>query len=179
MRDTAFDEGSSLNQPAADPKPAEGKFSTTNIGAIAAAVLVVVGIGLAILIPRSPDEAAAYEINKRERKIEKLSEENAQLKQELHDLRDDYARMVAERRCEVIDGMDDCLEAGLTRPERFRESDAALVRAREAEKARMAAEAARTPPQGAAAGPAAARDEEGGIAGLLKALKGIPGVRTD
>lgn len=160
-------------------KAAGAGFNAANIGAIAAAVLVVVGIAVATLIPREPDDATAYEITKRERKIETLTEENTQLKQELHDLRDDYARMVAERRCEVIDGMDDCLAAGLTRPDRFRESDAALVKAREAEKARKLAEAAKKPDVTPGAPAKSGGDEESGFASLLKALKGIPGVKTD
>lgn len=167
-----------MNETAPAPKPVESKFSATKLGVIAVAILVLVGIGLVMLLRTDPESASAYEIAKRERKIEALTEENGQLKRELHDLRDDYARMVAERRCEVIDGMDDCLAAGLPRPERFRESDAALLRAREAEKARKLAAVPVTPPKSGAGQPPPDGKEDG-IATLLKLLKSIPGVKTD
>ena len=58
-------------------------------------------------------------------------EKQAALKQ-YDELRESYAKMVAERRCEVIDGLDDCLAAGLTRPERFSATDRQLLEARRA-----------------------------------------------
>lgn len=58
-------------------------------------------------------------------------EKQAALKQ-YDELRESYARMVAERRCEVIDGLDDCLAAGLTRPARFSATDRQLLDARRA-----------------------------------------------
>lgn len=168
------------------PSAAEGGGSgkSTLLAALVAVVVVASIVVAALVVQRpTPEAAAAYEIGKRDRQIARLNKENAVLKEELRRVRGDYAVMIAERRCEAIDGMDDCLAAGLLRPERFRETDAELVRIREAEKARrLAAEqaAAKTPGAGGKpAGEADPKAERSQMKALVDFLKNIPGVKTD
>lgn len=139
-------------------------------------LLIFLGIGVAAYLNQEPelDTPAQIEISKRERQISRLQKEIAFLTAELLRVRTDYAQLVAERRCEVIDGMDDCLAAGLTRPERFRESDAELLRQREEEKARKPAivekaEAGKTPPA----------QEKTTRKRLTELLNSLPGVHVE
>lgn len=94
------------------------------------------------------------EISRLEKTIGKLAEEKQSALKQLNDLRNShYAQTIAERRCEVIDGLEDCLRAGLKRPERFAESDRQLLEARrtaaakpmEPDRTATADAAARTP----------------------------------
>jgi hypothetical protein len=73
------------------------------------------------------------EIARLEASIGKLSEEKQTAVMQLDELRGShYAQVIAERRCEVIDGLEDCLKAGLKRPERFAEIDRQFLEARRA-----------------------------------------------
>lgn len=130
-------------------------------------LLVFVSIGLAAYLTHEPelDTPAQIEISKRDRQISRLKKEIAFLTTELLRVRTDYARLLAERRCEVIDGMDDCLAAGLERPERFRDTDAELVRQREQRQAQ--AKAKGTAPV------------TGGMSHLSELLEALPGVHTE
>ncbi len=66
-----------------------------------------------------------------EKTIEKLAAEKRSALQQLEELRNSqYAQVIAERRCEVIDGLEDCLKAGLKRPARFAEADRQYLEAR-------------------------------------------------
>ena len=145
-------------------------------------LFVVGGIALAAWLtrPRELSPAERFDLNREERKIERLTEENTFLRGELNRVSNDYAQLIAEKRCEVIDGMDDCLAAGLKRPERFRESDAELLRQREAEKARRPSPA--NPPATAAGGnrpPNEKPPEKGTMAALKNMLQSLPGVTLD
>ena len=63
-------------------------------------------------------------ISRLEKNIAKLTDEKQTALKQLDELRNShYAQTIAEQRCEVIDGLEDCLKAGLKRPERFAESD--------------------------------------------------------
>lgn len=55
------------------------------------------------------------------------------LKKQYDDLLVSYGQMVAAQRCEVIDGLDDCVAAGMARPARFAESDRTLIEGRKAQ----------------------------------------------
>lgn len=70
------------------------------------------------------------EISLLQTSIAKLGEESKAVQKQHNEVRAAYARMIAEQRCEVIDGLDDCLAAGLRRPERFAASDRQLLEAR-------------------------------------------------
>lgn len=79
------------------------------------------------------------EISRLESTIGKLNEEKQLVVKQLDELRrSHYAQVIAERRCEVIDGMEDCLKAGLKRPERFAESDRQFLEAKRAPAAKPA-----------------------------------------
>lgn len=158
------------------PAPAGGGSGrTTLVVALVGVVIVASIVVVALFFNRpTPDSVATYEIGRRDRQISRLTQEIETLKEELSRVRRDYAKLIAERRCEAIDGLDDCLAAGMTRPERFRESDAELLRQREAE---MAAKAKQ---QAAETRPASPPPSEGGgMKGLVEFLKSIPGVKTD
>lgn len=159
------------------PAPSSsGSGRTTLIVALVGVVIIASIVVVAMYFNRpTPEAVASYEIGRRDRQISRLTQEIEALKEELARVRRDYAQMVAERRCEAIDGLDDCLAAGLTRPERFHESDAALLRQREEDKARKLAEAKPAPATAAAHPPA----EGGGMKALMNILKSIPGVKTD
>jgi hypothetical protein len=88
----------------------------------------VLGVAVMMVTGNSHSEA---EISRLQTSIARLTEENKAVQKQHSDLSATYARMVAERRCEIIDGLDDCLAAGLKRPERFAESDRQLLAARQ------------------------------------------------
>lgn len=156
------------------PPPDSGQRGV-KIALILLMVCVVGGIALAAYLtqPRELSPSERYELNRDERKIERLTEENTFLRGELNRVTKDYELLVAEKRCEVIDGMDDCLAAGLKRPERFRESDAELIRQREAEKARRNAPAPQAAPKDGKPVPPA---EKGTMESLKEMLRSLPGV---
>lgn len=73
------------------------------------------------------------ELARLEKTIGKLTAEKQAALKQLDELRNShYAQAIAERRCEVIDGLEDCLRAGLKRPERFAEIDRQFLEARRA-----------------------------------------------
>lgn len=77
------------------------------------------------------------EISRLEATVGKLNEEKQLAVKQLDELRrSHYAQVIAERRCEVIDGLEDCLKAGLKRPERFAESDRQFLEAKRAPQAK-------------------------------------------
>lgn len=135
------------------------------------------------------------EISRLEKSIGILAEEKqvAQAQADrLRSLRE--VRLIAERRCEVIDGLDDCLAAGLKRPERFAESDRQFLEAgqrpqpRPPEQAAKAtiATAARTataesaPPKPAPqAQPAPRASGKMSLGEFSQELQKIPGVAVD
>lgn len=94
------------------------------------------------------------EISRLEKAIATLTDEKQVALKQLDELRNShYAQVIAERRCEVIDGLEDCLKAGLKRPERFAEIDRQFLEAKRAPAAKSPAQdntatagtAARTP----------------------------------
>ncbi len=73
------------------------------------------------------------EISRLEKTIATLTGEKQVALKQLDELRNShYAQVIAERRCEVIDGLEDCLKAGLKRPERFAEIDRQFLEAKRA-----------------------------------------------
>ena len=142
---------------------------------------VFAGIGLAAYFNRAPtpDPGELRDSAKKERQITSLKRELETLTAELERVRRDYSLLVAERRCEIIDGMDDCLAAGLQRPARFRESDLELVSRRQAEVARKEAQnMAETAAQNTAK-PANAGQDKTMMESMVNLLKSIPGVKID
>ncbi len=139
------------------------------------------GIGLAAYFYRTPepDPAELRDSVKKERQINTLKRELETLTVELERVRRDYALLVAERRCEIIDGMDDCLASGLQRPERFRESDLELVRQRQAEAARKEAQKMAEAAAQNSAKPANAGQGKTMMESMVNLLKSIPGVKID
>ncbi len=144
------------------------------------AVFVAIAAAAYFFKEEPPDPAEIRDLAKKDRQISSLKSELESLTRELEQVRRDYAALIAERRCEVIDGMDDCLAAGLQRPERFRETDRELVRQREADRAKreaqqsVASRNAATKP-----GPADAAKEESMMRSVVNLLKSIPGVKLD
>lgn len=119
------------------------------------------------------------------------TEKSAAIKQ-YEDLRLSYSQTIAMQRCEVIDGLDDCLAAGLKRPLRFADADRQLTEARRAQELqRIAAENAlaikpentkpETKPEPARDARQSAPAPSGklGMAEFLDELKKIPGVGVD
>lgn len=86
-------------------------------------------LGVAVMMVTGNSHSGT-EISRLQTSVARLTEENKTVQKQHSDLSAAYARMVAERRCEIIDGLDDCLAAGLKRPERFAESDRQLLAAR-------------------------------------------------
>lgn len=94
------------------------------------------------------------EISRLEKSVATLTGEKQVALKQLDELRNShYAQVIAERRCEVIDGLEDCLKAGLKRPERFAEIDRQFLEVKRAPAAKSpvlnntatAGTAARTP----------------------------------
>ena len=94
------------------------------------------------------------EISRLEKTVATLTSEKQVALQQVGELRNShYAQVIAERRCEVIDGLEDFLKAGLKRPERFAEIDRQFLEAKRAPAAKSpmqgntttAGTAARTP----------------------------------
>lgn len=86
------------------------------------------------------------EVSRLQKTVHQLETEKAAALKQYEDLRVSYSQTISMQRCEVIDGLDDCLAAGLKRPPRFAESDRQLLEARRAlELQRLAEEAARAP----------------------------------
>jgi hypothetical protein len=136
------------------------------------------------------------EISSLEKTIGTLTSEKQLALKQLDDLRNShYAQVIAERRCEVIDGLEDCLKAGLKRPERFAEIDRQFLEAKRTPAAKPPAQgmaeaagtAARTPTRTARSEPAAratAADSPPGNRKLTldefaKELGKIPGIAVD
>lgn len=86
------------------------------------------------------------EVSRLQHAVSQSESEKAAAKKQFEDLRLAYSQMIALQRCDVIDGLDDCLAAGLTRPPRFADSDRDLIEARRAQGLqRRAEENARKP----------------------------------
>jgi hypothetical protein len=98
----------------------------------------------------------------------------AALQSKFDDLGTAYARLVAEKRCEVIDGLDDCLAAGLARPERFAESDKAVLIERAVTTPRHAQLIA-VPTITNGAGTSVAENDEHAVATPLRAIRPASG----
>ena len=128
---------------------------------------------------QEPGPKTSHEVQQRERTITRLKNENTSLKQEVERVRTDYAALVAERRCEVIDGLDDCLAAGLQRPERFRESDAQFIREREAQRARQTEEEQKRKAAASVDSSNLKSPQKSTTQKLLDLLHGIPGVKAE
>ena len=102
-------------------------FTWLAAAAVAASLLTLTGI-IAAGRFHSPEE-----ISRLETTIGKLTDEKQATLKQLDELRSShYAQVIAERRCEVIDGLEDCLKAGLKRPERFAEIDRQFLEAKRA-----------------------------------------------
>jgi hypothetical protein len=144
------------------------------------AVFVAIAAAAYFFKEEPPDPAEIRDLDKKDRQISSLKSELESLTRELEQVRRDYAALIAERRCEVIDGMDDCLAAGLQRPERFRDTDRELVRQREADRAkREAQQAVASRNAGTKPAPADAAKEESMMRSVVNLLKSIPGVKLD
>jgi hypothetical protein len=144
------------------------------------AVFVAIAAAAYFFKEEPPDPAELRDIAKKDRQISSLKSELESLTRELEQVRRDYAALIADRRCEVIDGMDDCLAAGLQRPERFRETDRELVRQREADRAKKEAQQA-VASRNVATKPAPvdAAKEESMMRSVVNLLKSIPSVKLD
>ena len=130
------------------------------------------------------------EISRLEKALGKLTDEKRIAVKQLEELRDShYAQVIAERRCEVIDGLEDCLKAGLKRPPRFAETDRQYLEAKRnaeskhAEQGTSATTAVKTR-QAQAAGselarPAPAATGKMSLDEFAQALGKIPGVAID
>ena len=118
-----------VEQTPAEPLVVQRKTLIVWLGAAALAGSVVTAT--AILLAANFQESKA--VSALEKTIGKLTEEKRSALQQLDELRNShYAQVIAERRCEVIDGLEDCLRAGLKRPPRFAESDRQYLEARRA-----------------------------------------------
>lgn len=158
---------------------------------LAAAVIGGSLLGVAAMMI-SGHSRSQEEISRLEASVAKLAEENKAVQKQHNDLRTAYARMIAERRCEVIDGLDDCLAAGLRRPEHFAESDRQLLESRrppepapEPAKGDNPAPAAKTTQMEATASgalppaPSTAPARKLSLGEFAKELNKIPGVAVD
>ena len=130
--------------------------------------------------------AGHSEVSRLQAAIRKLEGEKGVMQRQYDDLRRSYGQMIAKERCEVIDGMDDCLAAGLTRPQRFADADRQLVEARHAKELQRAAEEAvleakKARPVRKADNKQPAQSSSGKISlgEFLEEIKKIPGVGVD
>lgn len=121
-----------------------------------------------------------------EKTIERLAEEKRSALQQLEELRNShYAQVIAERRCEVIDGLEDCLKAGLKRPPRFAETDRQYLEARRAagsktgKPASAANASAATSVGGAQGSPAPHAAGKMSLDEFARTLGKIPGIAID
>lgn len=152
--------------------------------AAAAAGGSLLGVAAMMLSGHAHSQA---EISLLETSIAKLGEENKAIQKQHNDVRAAYARMIAERRCEVIDGLDDCLAAGLRRPERFAASDRQLLEARrppeppptEPAKVENSAPAEAAAGGAAQAAPAAVPARKLSLGEFAAELNKIPGVAVE
>lgn len=136
------------------------------------------------------------EISRLEKAIATLTEEKQATLKQLDELRNShYAQVIAERRCEVIDGLEDCLKAGLKRPERFAEIDRQFLEAKRAPAAKppvqgnttTAGTVARTPTRTARSEPATREPAAASPPGdrkltldeFAKEISRIPGIAVD
>lgn len=140
------------SDPAADDSPwAQRKLLLVRLAAAAAAAAVVATAGYVI---------GHVEVSRLQKAVLQLETEKAVVTKQYEDLRVSYSQTISMQRCEVIDGLDDCLAAGLKRPPRFAESDRQILDARRAlELQRLAEEAARAPKPETAAPVTAAAPE--------------------
>lgn len=117
---------------------------------------------------------AQEEVSHLEKAVAQLTKEKLAASRQYDELSKAHARILAERRCEASDGLDDCLAAGLARPERFAEADRQVLESRRA--AKSATVAAENP---SAAKTAAGTTEKISIGEFVQALQKIPGVAID
>lgn len=103
------------------------------IASIAAAAVAAVAGTAAYLVKQS-------EVTHLRAAIAQLKTDKAAALKQYEDMRLSYSQTIAMQRCEVIDGHDDCIAAGLKRPPRFAEADRQLAEARRAEEVRRIAE---------------------------------------
>jgi cell division protein FtsL len=101
------------------PYLVEKKLLINGLAATAAlAVLIAITVILATGHYRAQGEIARLQ-----KEVVQLNEDKRAAVDRYDQMRSSYAQLLAERRCEVIDGVEDCRSAGLMRPERFAESD--------------------------------------------------------
>lgn len=152
---------------------------------LAAATLVII-LSSAVAMGISGYLRGREDIARLEKTIVKLTEEKAALQKKFDALNSTTnVQMIAERRCEVIDGLEDCLAAGLKRPPRFAESDRQYLETRRAaleKSAKSGSAAAPTGAAGASAGaasPAAPAPGKLSIGEFTEELRKIPGVAVE
>lgn len=114
--------------PAAEASPA--KSITLGRRAVFAGIGAGAVVALVALVAASLWYQGHQELTRLNAEIDIERAKTVALETQFDNLGSAYARLVSEKRCEVIDGLADCLAAGLARPERFAEADKAELVAR-------------------------------------------------
>jgi hypothetical protein len=160
-----------------------------------AALVLVVSVLTAVIVIVAWSFSAHDEVPALEKTVAKLTKEKQVAQKRYDDLLLAHSKLIAERRCEAPDGLDDCLAAGLTRPEQFAEADRQTLEARAVmlqphslrKNRRMAgteavAETAARPAEASPGEPARAPSAANGKVSLgefVEELRKIPGVAVD
>lgn len=195
-----------MNEPDRNPAPGDDGGEHAGPGAESRAAPIMIGrkalvlwlvataaagsLMTAIAIVVTGHFHSQEEISRLEKALGKLTEEKRLAVKQLDDLRNShYAQVIAERRCEVIDGLEDCLKAGLKRPARFAETDRQYLEAKRHAESRHAGQGRSattgvTGGQAKAAGselarPAPAATGKMSLDEFVQALGRIPGVAID
>lgn len=127
---------------AADPAATDSPWARRKLLAIRLAA----GVAAAAVVGTTGYMIGHGEVSRLQKAVLQLETEKAAVAKQYEELRVSYSQTISMQRCEVIDGLDDCLAAGLKRPPRFAESDRQILEARRvAELQRLAEEAARAP----------------------------------
>ena len=169
-------------QSRAAPLVLQRKAAVLGLVAAAAAGALITATAM-IVTGHSHSEA---EISRLEKTIGKLTGEKQVAVEQLDKLRNSLdGQALAERRCEVIDGLEDCLRAGLKRPPRFAEADRQYLEERRAERPKTDGQASAA---NAGTGPGAGSAQERptpraagkmSLDEFAQALGKIPGVAVD
>lgn len=167
------------------------KILIAGVGGLA----VVVSLLTAVVVIVVGHFQTQKEVSELETTVAKLTKEKQAIQKHYDDLLLSHSKLLTQRRCDAPDGLDDCLAAGLTRPEHFAEADRQTLEARTvvappdslrkpgfragAEAVpEIAARLAEASPAGTPRAPAAATGKVS-LGEFVEVLKKIPGVAVD
>lgn len=127
----ATDGGDQTGDPSGEPFRPSAITVQRKMLIIGAVVLTLVASLLtAVIVIVVGNFSAHDEVSTLEKSVAKLTKEKQATQKRYDDLLLTHSKLLAQRRCDLPDGLDDCLAAGLTRPEQFAEADRQTLEAR-------------------------------------------------